>query len=783
MSAQLLEPAFDSRAAALGDSAPGRRTSVPVSGERAVDGCLPCGYGLREFVIERVLGEGGFGVVYAALDTKLERCVAIKEYMPTALATRNPDLSVQMRSAAPLRSAFQAGLRSFINEAKLLARYSHPALVKVHQFWEEKGTAYMVMPYHPEPTLRSFIRGLPMPPNEAWIRKFLLAAIDAVETLHHDQCLHRDIAPDNILVLNGVAPLLLDFGAARHVIGDMTQALTVVLKPGYAPIEQYADATPLKQGLWTDVYALSAVAYFMVTGKAPLAAPSRMLADDLEPAAQAAAGRYSQELLRAIDAGLAVRPEARLQSMAELRARLQPQLAAPAVASGGNDPTTIVMTQPYVEIDLDQLAPQSAAVPVIEQTSTPVVHGDLQQTLRPATLPLVTPETERAARPAGVAAQRVRVAGTERKPGGGAEEAAGVRAQRVRAAGTERKGERTSPSLSTLFTPAPVRHAADVETEPALPPSAEVARTRERPASTSEALKSRDFWLRPGYALAGVAAVVVGAIVGIVLSHATGEAEVPAPAIAEVAVAPVPQPIVRTEGEASAAAGLAPSAERTSGSGATIAGDSNVAVPAAAASAAPAALATTTVATTTAAASAPAARAKESAGSAAAAKSATKAKSAAPGRWSLSIKADPRAAADAAAVNEPLPVYPIARAPTMAPPVDVTQNPAATAEVAAFVAPAPPSPPPADNAIAALKPLAQPKPPFPRDAMQAGLTEGRVVAQLAIDAEGSVVAVQILEASDRSFNREVRRVLSKWRYAAPGQSRNTTVELMFRADN
>ena len=117
--------------------------AVRTSGEI---GCLPPGYALHEFVIDAVLGEGGFGVVYAATDTRLERRVAIKEYMPTSLATRDVDLSVHPRSSADHQEAFGAGLRSFINEAKLLARFEHPSLVKVYQFWDERGTAYMVMP-------------------------------------------------------------------------------------------------------------------------------------------------------------------------------------------------------------------------------------------------------------------------------------------------------------------------------------------------------------------------------------------------------------------------------------------------------------------------------------------------------------------------------------------------------------------------------------------------------------------------------------------------------------
>src|SRR5215470_10733842 len=189
-------------------------SSPPAAGGQANHGCLPRGYRLREFVIERVLGDGGFGVVYSALDLRLERRVAIKEYMPSSLATRATDYSVQMLTSQRHRDAFEIGLRSFINEARLLARFEHPALVKVHQFWQEKGTAYMVMPFHSAPTLRTWIRSRQEPVSEAWLRGFLLRAMEAVEVMHAEACLHRDIAPDNILVLNDAKPLLLDFGAA-----------------------------------------------------------------------------------------------------------------------------------------------------------------------------------------------------------------------------------------------------------------------------------------------------------------------------------------------------------------------------------------------------------------------------------------------------------------------------------------------------------------------------------------------------------------------------------------
>lgn len=308
----------------------GAGTSVGRGNE--IDGngnTLPLGHRLQEYVIEGLIGEGGFGIVYLARDTQLGRVVALKEYMPSSLATRAADHQVSVRSARH-RETFELGLRSFVNEAQLLAAFDHPSLVKVYRFWEQHGTAYMVMPYYQGPTLKQWLTENGAQPAEAWLLSLLHPLIDALELMHHERCYHRDIAPDNILLLNQPAtqigrpqvmrPVLLDFGAARRVISDATQALTVILKSGYAPIEQYAESSSMKQGAWTDVYALSAVLYAAITGRAPLPSVSRMVSDDLVPAAQAGAGHYSAEFLAAIDKGLSVRPENRPQDMAALRA-------------------------------------------------------------------------------------------------------------------------------------------------------------------------------------------------------------------------------------------------------------------------------------------------------------------------------------------------------------------------------------------------------------------------------------------------------------------------------
>jgi serine/threonine protein kinase len=275
---------------------------------------------IGEFEILDLVGEGGFGIVYLAHDHSLDRKVALKEYMPAQLAAREGG-TVVMKSDKHAET-FAAGLRSFINEARLLAQFDHHSLVKVYRFWEANGTAYMVMPFYEGITLKRALKDFESPPDETYLKALLAHLLDALEIIHNRQCYHRDIAPDNILILPDETPLLLDFGAARRVIGDMTQALTVILKPGYAPIEQYAEVPDMKQGPWTDLYALASVIYFAITGKAPVPSVARVMSDSLVPLAQCAAGRYSDSFLRAIDSALAVRPEQRPQNIAEFRRSL-----------------------------------------------------------------------------------------------------------------------------------------------------------------------------------------------------------------------------------------------------------------------------------------------------------------------------------------------------------------------------------------------------------------------------------------------------------------------------
>ncbi len=286
---------------------------------------------LDEFEIIRLLGAGGFGIVYLALDTVLLRHVAIKEYMPTALAGRGEGALVSVRSPAHAQT-FAPGLESFFNEARLLASFDHPALVKVYRFWKANDTAYMVMPYYPGHTLKEVRRGMSASPDEAWLRAVVEPLLGALELLHLDGVYHRDIAPDNIRLLPDGRPVLLDFGAARRVIGNRTQSLTAVLKPNFAPIEQYADVAGMRQGPWTDLYALGATVHFMRTGEAPTPAVVRAVRDPM-PALSAHGGALfpgvATEFLATIDWTLALAPGDRPQSVASVRQAFNREVVPP----------------------------------------------------------------------------------------------------------------------------------------------------------------------------------------------------------------------------------------------------------------------------------------------------------------------------------------------------------------------------------------------------------------------------------------------------------------------
>ncbi len=300
---------------------------------------LPAGTRLGGYQIVELLGRGGFGIVYLALDSSLQRQVAIKEYFPAELAMRYDDHQISVKPGAEA-SAFAIGKAAFLNEAKMLARFDHPSLARVHSFWEENRSAYMVMPYYEGRSLRATLAALPSPPDEAWLRALLTPLLSGLSSLHAAQCLHLDISPENIMVLGDGRPVLIDFGVANRWATDKTLPLATLLNPAYAPIEQYSESESLPQGPWTDLYALAGVLHFAITGQAPARATVRAVDDPQRPLAETVltlnAGlpqlNYSSGFLAAIDKALAVKPRDRPRDVMDFQQWLDRAPTAPAPA-------------------------------------------------------------------------------------------------------------------------------------------------------------------------------------------------------------------------------------------------------------------------------------------------------------------------------------------------------------------------------------------------------------------------------------------------------------------
>lgn len=293
---------------------------------RSVPNALPPGYRFNEFEIKEVIGGGGFGIVYRAWDHQLERTIAIKEFMPSSLAVRNDDMTLVLRSER-FSKAFTAGLNSFIQEARLLARFNHPNLLHVLRFWVQNDTAYMGTVFYSGTTLSRLREKDPTLINEAWIRRMLPMLLGAIKTIHEEGYLHRDISLDNIQIQDNGLPVLLDFGSARRSIGSVSDETETMLRPGYAPIEQYTDDNESEQGPWTDIYALGAVLHTLIIGSPPPVSVVRSIQDTYMPLAQRNLPGYSPALLQAIDRALALKMEDRPQSVDEFAALIEMPVA------------------------------------------------------------------------------------------------------------------------------------------------------------------------------------------------------------------------------------------------------------------------------------------------------------------------------------------------------------------------------------------------------------------------------------------------------------------------
>jgi hypothetical protein len=291
---------------------------------------------LMEYRLQSVLGAGGFGITYLAHDTNLQKDVAIKEYLPSAVAVRGSSGTV-LPTSSGLEKDYRWGLDRFIQEARTLAKFSHPHIVRVNRFFEANGTGYMVMDYEAGEPLKAWLQRNPFPPEPA-LRAMLAPLLDGLEKVHAAGFLHRDIKPDNIFIRKDGGPVLIDFGSARQAVGGATQTLTTIISPGYAPFEQYT--TSAEQGPWSDIYSLSGVLYFAITGQSPPDAITRMKSDALNQGLGAARMRYSAPFVDAVGWGLALEEGKRPRSIGQWREVLfgQRPMTAPVVAAQTSSP-------------------------------------------------------------------------------------------------------------------------------------------------------------------------------------------------------------------------------------------------------------------------------------------------------------------------------------------------------------------------------------------------------------------------------------------------------------
>ncbi|MEO0618846.1 MAG: protein kinase, partial [Pseudomonadota bacterium] len=273
-----------------------------------------------DYRIERVLGAGGFGITYLAEELALHRKVAIKEYFPGEFAARDSASQVRHRSESN-KNDYAWGLERFIEEAQTLARFDHANIVRVYRYFRANNTAYMVLKFEEGQSLRQWIDTLDAPPPQVQVDAILTPVLDALELIHDHDFLHRDIAADNILLRRNGAPVLIDFGSARGEVANQTKTLSALVKPGYSPFEQYASNSK-QQGPWTDIYALAATLYLVITGTRPPDAPSRLSEDEYISARSAAKARYRPGFLTALDVALRLTIAERPQSIAAWRAML-----------------------------------------------------------------------------------------------------------------------------------------------------------------------------------------------------------------------------------------------------------------------------------------------------------------------------------------------------------------------------------------------------------------------------------------------------------------------------
>lgn len=286
---------------------------------------LPEGLEIAGYRIVKKIASGGFSIVYLAYDGE-GNAVAIKEYLPSALALRQPGELAPV-IAKPNLPLFRIGLKCFFEEGRALARIIHPNVVRILNFFRANETVYMVMAYESGHSLQEYIArshgrsAAKGSPGEAFIRRVFDGVCRGLRETHANKLLHLDLKPANIYLRSDGSPMLLDFGAARQAIKDDAPMLAPMYTPGFAPPDLYAKGLPL--GPWSDIYSLGAAMFACMTGAPPQAADARKLEDKLPAQFEQLAAAYSPELLAVVRACLSLDPMARPQSVFAVQKVLQ----------------------------------------------------------------------------------------------------------------------------------------------------------------------------------------------------------------------------------------------------------------------------------------------------------------------------------------------------------------------------------------------------------------------------------------------------------------------------
>ena len=272
-----------------------------------------------QYIVEEVLGQGGFGITYRVRDYKTKMPFAVKEFFPEGFAFRNSGRFV-LPYSGDRKEIFEYSKKSFLEEAKTLAKFiGYNGIVRIYSYFEENGTAYFVMDYIHGQNFDRYIRkhGNRISVEDAL--KKILPVLDTLGIVHNQGLIHRDISPDNIYIRNDGAVILLDFGAARYSFGRKSRMLDVILKPGYAPKEQYSRSGKL--GPYTDIYSLAATFYRAITGSVPQESLERLEDDRLFPPHYLGI-EISPTKENALMRALSIQPQDRFQSVSDFKAAL-----------------------------------------------------------------------------------------------------------------------------------------------------------------------------------------------------------------------------------------------------------------------------------------------------------------------------------------------------------------------------------------------------------------------------------------------------------------------------